>query len=150
MWGSFEVYQIREGIINVTYQIIRSQSCRWRCVLQGVQLSIGKGEVHAIMGLNGSGKSTPSNVLMGSPDYEVTSGSVPFQGRSLLDMTPDERSHVGVFMAFQYPVSIPGVSVLSFYRPSSTRKKAGKTLLDAYDLMSRVQMLVKRWADISF
>lgn len=85
-------------------------------ILKGVNLTIKQGEIHALMGPNGSGKSTLSFVLTGHPLYEVMSGDVLLNGESILDMEPDERSHLGLFMAFQYPVSIPGVTVANFLR----------------------------------
>jgi Fe-S cluster assembly ATP-binding protein len=85
-------------------------------ILKGVSLAVSKGEVHALMGPNGSGKSTLAYALMGHPNYEITSGDVLFKGESILEMEPDERSRAGMFLAFQYPVSIPGVSVANFLR----------------------------------
>ena len=85
-------------------------------ILKGVSLAIKQGEVHAIMGPNGTGKSTLAYTLMGHPSYKVTSGEVRFKGQSLLDLEPDERSRLGLFLAFQYPVSIPGVTVANFLR----------------------------------
>ena len=85
-------------------------------ILRGINLTINKGEVHAIMGPNGSGKSTLAKVLAGHPDYEVTAGEVLYEGRNLLEMSPDERAREGVFMAFQYPIEIPGVSNAQFLR----------------------------------
>lgn len=85
-------------------------------ILKGLSLSMNAGEIHAIMGPNGSGKSTLAYAMMGHPAYEVTSGDVVFQGRSVLDMEPDERSRAGIFLAFQYPVAIPGVTVANFLR----------------------------------
>lgn len=85
-------------------------------VLRGVNLTVRQGEVHALMGPNGSGKSTLANALMGHPAYEVTAGQIIFDGQDLLDMEPDERSRAGLFLAFQYPVSIPGVTVANFLR----------------------------------
>ncbi|MEO1320263.1 MAG: ATP-binding cassette domain-containing protein, partial [Pseudomonadota bacterium] len=79
-------------------------------ILKGLSLSVNAGEVHAIMGPNGSGKSTLANVLAGRDDYEVTAGSATLDGADLLDMEPEERAHAGVFLAFQYPVEIPGVN----------------------------------------
>src|SRR3712207_3243668 len=79
-------------------------------ILRGVSLEVGQGEIHAIMGPNGSGKSTLSNVLMGQPRYEVTEGSVTFQGEDVLELEPDERAKMGMFLAFQYPSEVPGVS----------------------------------------
>ena len=85
-------------------------------ILKGLDLEVGKGEIHAIMGPNGSGKSTLSNVLMGHPRYEVTGGSVTFQGEDVLEMEADERAKLGMFLAFQYPSEVPGVSVANFLR----------------------------------
>src|SRR5437773_9880387 len=85
-------------------------------ILKGLSLTVGKGEVHALMGPNGSGKSTLANTLMGHPRYEVTSGDILFKGESVLELEADERSRLGLFMAFQYPVAIPGVTVANFLR----------------------------------
>jgi Fe-S cluster assembly ATP-binding protein len=94
-------------------------------ILKGVNLTIRKGEVHAIMGPNGTGKSTLSNALMGHPFYEVTEGEAIFKGQNILELEPDERSRMGIFLAFQYPVSIPGVSLANFLRSAiNARRKA--------------------------
>ena len=85
-------------------------------ILKGINLTINKGEIHAIMGPNGSGKSTLAKVLAGHPQYEVTGGEVIYEGRNLLEMSPDERAREGVFMAFQYPIEVPGVSNAQFLR----------------------------------
>ena len=85
-------------------------------IVKGLDLEVGKGEVHAIMGPNGSGKSTLANVLMGHPRYEVTGGSVTFQGEDIFELEPDERAKLGMFLAFQYPSEVPGVSVANFLR----------------------------------
>lgn len=85
-------------------------------ILKGINLNIKKGEVHAIMGPNGSGKSTLSSVLVGNPAFEVTKGSVTFGGKDLLALSPEDRSHEGLFLSFQYPVEIPGVSMVNFMR----------------------------------
>nr|NIV35034.1 ATP-binding cassette domain-containing protein [Anaerolineae bacterium] len=85
-------------------------------ILKGLDLEMSKGEVHAIMGPNGSGKSTLANTLMGHPAYEVTDGEILFQGTDIIDLSADERSRLGIFLAFQYPSAIPGVSVANFLR----------------------------------
>ncbi|MEJ2210706.1 MAG: Fe-S cluster assembly ATPase SufC [Anaerolineae bacterium] len=95
-------------------------------ILKGVDLAINKGEIHAIMGPNGSGKSTLANTLMGHPAYEVTEGEILFKGQNILDLAPDERSRLGMFLAFQYPSSIPGVSVANFLR-TAVRAHAGQS-----------------------
>jgi Fe-S cluster assembly ATP-binding protein len=87
-----------------------------REILKGVDLTIGQGEVHALMGPNGTGKSTLAYAIMGHPSYEVTQGEIVLKGKNVLDMAPDERSHLGLFVAFQYPVAIPGVTVANFLR----------------------------------
>ena len=92
-------------------------------ILRGVDLDIGVGEIHAIMGPNGSGKSTLSKVISGHPAYEVTEGDVLFQGKSVLDMEPDERARAGIFLAFQYPVEIPGVSIANFLRTALNARR---------------------------
>ena len=92
-------------------------------ILKGINLSVKTGEVHAIMGPNGSGKSTLSNVLVGHPAYEVTKGSVIFNGKNLLEMSPEDRSHEGLFLSFQYPVEIPGVSMVNFMRTAINEKR---------------------------
>ena len=98
-----------------------------REILQGVNLTIRRGEVHAIMGPNGAGKSTLSAVLAGRPDYKILSGSVSYDGRDLLAMAPEERSWAGIFLSFQYPVEIPGVSITNFMKAAinARRKAAG-------------------------
>lgn len=85
-------------------------------ILKGVNLTMREGEIHAVMGPNGAGKSTLSSVLTGKPQYEVTEGSIEFMGRNLLEMSPEERNWAGIFMSFQYPVEIPGVSISNFMK----------------------------------
>ncbi|MEH2460568.1 Fe-S cluster assembly ATPase SufC [Nostoc sp.] len=104
-------------------------------ILKGVNLDVRSGEIHAIMGPNGSGKSTFSKVLAGHPAYQVTGGEVIFQGQNLLELEPEERARSGVFLAFQYPLEIPGVSNLDFLRVAynSRRKAQGLEEIDAFD-----------------
>ena len=97
-----------------------------REILKGVDLTVRQGEVHALMGPNGTGKSTLAYSLMGHPNYEITQGEVIFKGQNVLDLEPDERSRLGILLAFQYPVAIPGVSVANFLRTAiNARRKAG-------------------------
>lgn len=106
-------------------------------ILKGINLTVKEGEVHAIMGPNGSGKSTLSNVLVGHPAYEVTKGSVTFGGKDLLALSPEDRSHEGLFLSFQYPVEIPGVSMVNFMRAAvnEQRKYKGLPVLTASEFL---------------
>jgi Fe-S cluster assembly ATP-binding protein len=117
-----------------------------REILRGVDLSIARGEVHAIMGPNGSGKSTLARVLAGHPEYEVTGGEVLFEGQDLLSMDPETRARAGVFMAFQYPVELPGVNNAYFLKAAlnALRKDRGEEELDAIDFMALVRERMKR------
>ena len=108
-----------------------------KTILNGVNLKVNKGEVHAIMGPNGSGKSTLSSVIAGNEDYEVSSGSITYEGDDLLEMAPEERSHRGVFLSFQYPVEIPGLSVSNFIKTAinEKRKAFGQENIGAKELL---------------
>jgi Fe-S cluster assembly ATP-binding protein len=116
-----------------------------RDILRGVDLTVNAGEVHAIMGPNGSGKSTLAQVLAGRDAYDVTEGQVHYQGKDLLDMDPEERAREGLFLAFQYPVEIPGVSNTYFLRAAlnAIRKHRGQDELDAIDFLALVKKKMK-------
>ena len=114
-------------------------------ILKGINLEVKPGEVVAIMGPNGSGKSTLSKVLAGHPDYEVTGGEAELDGESLLELEPEERAHKGVFLAFQYPVAIPGVSTATFMKESvnAVRRAQGKEELDARNFLIEARAKMK-------
>ena len=114
-------------------------------ILKGVDLTVAPGEVHAIMGPNGSGKSTLAQVLAGRESYEVTDGTVTFEGHDLLDLDPEDRARAGVFLAFQYPVEIPGVSNVYFLRAAlnAVRKQRGQDELDPIDFLAYVREKLK-------
>ncbi|MEX0907300.1 MAG: Fe-S cluster assembly ATPase SufC [Gemmatimonadota bacterium] len=113
-------------------------------ILRGLDLEVGVGEIHAIMGPNGSGKSTLSKVLSGHPAYEVTDGAVTFKGQDLLELEVDERARAGIFLAFQYPVDIPGVSIANFLRTALQANRPGEEV-DIFDfqeeLLDRMRLL---------
>jgi len=106
-------------------------------IIKGLNLEINKGEVHAIMGPNGAGKSTLSAVIAGREEYEVTGGTIEFDGKDIMDLAPEERAHAGVFLSFQYPVEIPGVSVTNFIKTAlnESRKARGLDPMPAKDLL---------------
>src|SRR5213593_2527298 len=118
-------------------------------ILQGIDLCVNAGEVHAIMGPNGSGKSTLARVLSGHPDYQVTEGEMSYGGRDLFAMDPEMRAREGMFMAFQYPVEIPGVNNAYFLKAAlnALRKHRGEEELDAMDFMALARERIK-WLDM--
>ncbi|MDX6379619.1 MAG: Fe-S cluster assembly ATP-binding protein [Rubrobacteraceae bacterium] len=113
-------------------------------IVKGLSLEVGKGEIHAIMGPNGSGKSTLANVLMGHPRYEVTDGTVTFEGADVFELEPDERAKMGMFLAFQYPSEVPGVSVANFLRTAvnSVREKE-LSVMDMYKLLQEKMRIMQ-------
>ncbi len=131
-------------------------------ILKGINMDICKGEIHAVMGPNGAGKSTLSSVLTGKPMYEVTEGNIEFLGKNLLEMSPEERSWAGIFMSFQYPIEIPGVSITNFMKTALNAKreangleplKAGEFLKFMKEKMAFVKMkseFAKREVNVGF
>jgi len=127
-------------------------------ILNGVELTVNRGEVHAIMGPNGSGKSTLANALMGHPRYEVTAGSVTFKGQDILSMPPDERARLGLFLAFQYPTGIPGVTMVNFLRQAMKAvrgedvpiREFRQKLFDTMALLKMDQDFARRYVNEGF
>jgi Fe-S cluster assembly ATP-binding protein len=118
-------------------------------ILRGVNLTINQGEIHALMGPNGSGKSTLANVLLGNPLYEVTDGEILFNGENVLEMEPDERSRAGLFLAFQYPVAIPGVTLANFLRHAlNARVKAKDPESKGISIPDFTRLMRKKMADL--
>ena len=114
-------------------------------ILKGINLNVEYGEIHAIMGPNGSGKSTLANVLAGRAEYEVTDGEILYKGQNLLDLAPEERARAGIFLAFQYPLEIPGVSNMYFLKAAlnAVKKSRGEEELDAVDFLALMKQKVK-------
>ena len=110
-------------------------------ILKGINLEVKAGEIHAIMGPNGSGKSTLSSVIAGREDYEVEGGTIHFEGEDILELDPEERAHKGIFLSFQYPIEIPGVSVSNFIKTSlnESRKAKGLEPMPAGDLLKMMR-----------
>ena len=110
-------------------------------ILKGINLEINPGEIHAIMGPNGSGKSTLSSVIAGREDYQVTGGSIDFEGENLMDLDPEERAHKGIFLSFQYPVEIPGVTVSNFIKTAinESRKGRGEEPMEAREMLAKMR-----------
>jgi len=127
------------SITNLQAQVAEKQ------ILNGIDLKVKPGEVHAIMGPNGSGKSTLASVLAGREDYEVTAGEVLFQGKNLLELSPEDRAREGIFLAFQYPVEIPGVSTINFMKTSlnQIREYRGQPALDAVSFLTLMKEKMK-------
>jgi Fe-S cluster assembly ATP-binding protein len=117
-------------------------------ILKGLSLTIEQGKVHALMGPNGSGKSTLAYTLMGHPNYEVTGGEVWFKGQNILELEPDQRSHLGIFLAFQYPVAIPGVSVANFLRTALNSHRKAKDPEDKGMPIPEFRKLLKEKMDL--
>ena len=110
-------------------------------ILKGINLTLGAGEVHAIMGPNGSGKSTLANVIAGKEEYEITEGDILFYGESIMDLAPEERANLGLFLSFQYPVEIPGVTVSNFVKTAlnEIRRARGQEPLDASSMLKKMR-----------
>jgi Fe-S cluster assembly ATP-binding protein len=119
-----------------------------REILKGVNLTVKQGEVHALMGPNGTGKSTLAYVLMGHPSYHVTQGEVWFNGQNILNLEPDQRSHLGIFLAFQYPISIPGVTMANFLRTALNAHRKAASPQDKGITIPEFRKLLKSKMDI--
>jgi Fe-S cluster assembly ATP-binding protein len=132
-------------IIDLSARVAGKDSAPGKDILRGVNLTVKAGEVHAIMGPNGSGKSTLAQVLAGREDYEVTGGSVTFDGRELFALRAEERARAGLFLGFQYPVEIPGVNNVYLLKAAlnAKRKAAGETEVDAYEFLTLIRQKMK-------
>ena len=113
-------------------------------IIKGIDLKIKEGEIHAVMGPNGSGKSTLSYTIMGHPNYEVTKGKILFGGKSILGLEPNKRAELGIFLAFQYPYEIPGVSIANFLRTAyQSIKKDQNSVVDFHKILEKKMKLLK-------
>jgi Fe-S cluster assembly ATP-binding protein len=117
-------------------------------ILKGVDLTVNQGEVHALMGPNGTGKSTLANVLMGHPSFEVTQGEILFNGENIIELAPDERARMGLFLAFQYPVAIPGVSVANFLRSALNARRRAENPEDKGVPIPEFRKILKQKMDL--
>jgi Fe-S cluster assembly ATP-binding protein len=132
-------------VIKDLHASIQDEKQKTKSILRGINLNVKPGEVHAIMGPNGSGKSTLANVLAGREEYQITQGDVQLDDKKLLELSPEERAAAGLFLAFQYPVEIPGVNNMYFLRTAvnSLRKQRGLSPLDAMDFLTLVKAKMK-------
>lgn len=132
-------------VINNLHASIHDEKQKTKQILRGFSLTVKPGEVHAIMGPNGSGKSTLANILAGREDYQITEGEIQFDKKNVFDLSPEERAAAGLFLAFQYPVEIPGVNNTYFLKAAvnSIRKKRGLPQLDAMDFLALVKAKIK-------
>ena len=128
VWSTTNIFAMRPPLIVIDRLSVSAEGTE---IIRGLDLTIKRGEVHALMGPNGSGKSTLANVLMGHPGYQVTAGSIHYKGEDIAGLTPDKRGRAGIFMGFQYPEEIPGVSIVNFLRAAlSSRTGIDYTVLE--------------------